>query len=92
MIEYWETAEWKMIAIDKMSTEHLLNAINYIKYSYDDTRLEYMAWQNWEWFEEREEREDRIHRQYQAMHNELVVRLAKKFLLDSEDKLPDLPF
>lgn len=78
MNEYRKTASWEYLAIEDMSTEHIINTINYIKNSYDDTRLEYLAWNDSKWFKERDER---IHNQYQAMHNELVVRLAKKFII-----------
>lgn len=91
MIEYWTTWEWKTIPIDSMSTEHLLKAIDVIKYRSDDWFMEYDR-EDEEQMKVAEEEWKKLERQYQAMHNELVVRLARKFLLDNEDKLPDLPF
>lgn len=80
MIEYRKTWDWEYIRIDEMSTEHLLKTIDVIKYRYDDWRLEMLSWEVW--IEEFEKWDNEIHTQYQAMHNELTVRLAKKLLLN----------
>jgi hypothetical protein len=66
-----------------MSTEHLLKAIDVIKYEFDDWDLEWLSSEDIN-REEYEDRKKTIYNQYQAMHNELTVRLAKKLLLDDQ--------
>jgi len=83
MIEYRKTWDWKIVRIDEMSTEHLLKAIDVIKYEFDDWDLEWLSSEDIN-REEYEDRKKTIYNQYQAMHNELTVRLAKKLLLDDQ--------
>jgi hypothetical protein len=61
-----------------MTTEHILNAINYLQWKYEDESFDYISQEDWKWLEEYDKQ---ILPKYQSLHNELVVRLAKKFLL-----------
>ena len=71
--------------INAMSTQHIINAIYYIRRNYEKWCMEVESFDG-EGSYELEEKE----RQYQALHNELTLRVAEKLL--KEWKIDDLPF
>lgn len=85
MIEERTDQNGKTYKISEMSTEHIINAIKYIKRRYNDWVIEYDA------YEDESDELDIIEKKYQALHNELVLRLAEKYLKDEEEYI-DLPF
>lgn len=85
MIEERTDQNGQTYKISEMSTEHIINAIKYIKRRYNDWVIECDA------YEDESDELDIIEKKYQALHNELVLRLAEKYLKDEEENI-DLPF
>ena len=78
---YWTDQFWNTTEISLMTTEHILNAINYLQWKYRDESFDYISQEDWKWLEEYDKK---ILPKYQSLHNELVVRLANKFLLGND--------